>query len=211
MVPNVDVFNTSGAQTVTDSLGNYQIKVAENDSLSFYYNNKYTIKFPVKTIKSRDAFNISLQVKVVEKYKLLQGITVFSDSYLQDSIQNRINYANIFGSTGAQLHSSYEQGGPAGLEIGSIISLFQFRKNKNRLSFQERLITEEQDRYVDYRFSPKTITRITGLKGDNLKEYIKMYRPNYYMLSKSTLTQFYQYILNTSYVFKKEKGIPISD
>jgi len=68
-------------------------------------------------------------------------------------------------------------------------------------------LDEEQERYIDYRFSSKTISRITGLKGDTLEKYKKLYRPNYYFVANSSLAEFYQYLLNTSYAFKKQEGI----
>lgn len=207
VVPKVEVFNTSGAKTITDSLGHYQIDVTPDDSLFFYYNNKFTVKFPVRDMKKADAFDISLRVKINEKYRLLQGITIYSDNYRKDSMENRVTYSNIFDNDGAKLRSTYEPGGVAGIDLESLIGVFQFRKNKNQLAFKQRLMEEEQDRYVDYRFSSRTITRITGLKGDDLIAYKRLYRPNYYFVSRSSLTQFYQYILNTSYKFQKEKNI----
>ena len=207
VVPNVEVFTTSGGKTITDSLGKYEIDVTANDSLYFYYNNKFTLKFPVKEMKNQDGFDISLRVKVSEKYKLLKGITIYSDNYKKDSLENRLNYSNIFDNKGATLKSNYEPGGVAGIDLESLISIFQFRKNKLNLAFKQRLLEEEEDRYIDYRFSSRTITRITGLKGNDLLEYKKLYRPNYYFTARSSLTQFYEYILNTSYKFKSEKKL----
>ncbi|MEO6948757.1 MAG: hypothetical protein ABI123_03930 [Ginsengibacter sp.] len=207
VVPKVEVFNTSGNKTITDSLGKYMIAVTPNDSLYFYYNNKFTLKFPVKDMKKPDAFDISLLVKVDEKYKLLKGITVYSENYKKDSLENRLTYSKIFDNKGASLKTTYDPGGPAGIDLESLIGIFQFRKNRLQRDFRDRLLDEEQDRYVDYRFSSRIITRITGLKGDNLIEYKKLYRPNYYFATNSSLTQFYEYILNTSYKYKKEKNI----
>lgn len=207
VVPNVEVFNTSGFKTNTDTLGNYSITVTPGDSLYFYYNNKFTQRFPVRDIKKPDAFDISLLVKVDEKYKLLKGITVYSNTYRKDSLENRLTYSKIFENEGARLKSNYDPGGAAGIDLESLIGIFQFRKNRLQLAFKQRLIDEEQDRYVDFRFSSRTITRITGLKGEELLRYKKLYRPNYYFVTKSNLSQFYEYILNTSYKFKKEKDL----
>jgi hypothetical protein len=206
-VPSVDVFSTSGSSTITDSTGTYHINVAETDSISFFYKGKYTLKFPVKKISNYSAFDISLRVRVNEKYKLLKGITVFSDTYRQDSLENRTGYSKIFGRENPTIRSNYEPGGPAGFDLDELIGIFQFKKNKQNLAFQKRLVDEEQERYIDYRFSSKTISRITGLTGDTLLNYKKLYRPSYYFAVNSTLTEFYQYILNTSYAFKKQEGI----
>ena len=206
-VPDVQVHNSSGSISYTDSTGRYKIATTENDSISFYYNGKYTVKFPVAKMQDYQAFDISLKVKVTDKYKLLKGVTVFSNTYTFDSLENRERYSKVFGSSKPGLKSTYDSGGAAGLDIGELVGVFQFRKNKHRLAFQNRLIEEEEDKYVDYRFSIRTIERITGLKSPESEEYRKLFRPNYEFTANSTLEQFYQYILSTSYRFKQENGI----
>lgn len=207
VVPGVNVAATSGVLTTTDSLGAYHINVSENDSLSFFYKGKSTVKFPVKTIGNYTAFDISLRIKVTAKYKLLQGVTVFSDTYHLDSTQNRMEYAKIFNLEKPGLRSTSTPGEPPGLDIDELINMFRFKKNKQNLAFQKRLVEDEQDRYVDYRFNSRLIHRITGLGGDTLARYKKLYRPSYSFVVSSTLAQFYEYLLNTSYSFKKEEGI----
>lgn len=207
VVPGVIVYSTTGTRAVTDSLGAYHILTKETDSINFFYNGKPTIKFPVKTINNYTAFDISLRVRVKEKYKLLNPVTVFLNSYQYDSLENRETYAKIFGQEKPTIRSTYEPGGPAGIDIDGLIGMFQFRKNKQNLAFKNRLIQEEEDRYVDYRFSSNTISRATGLKGEALEKYKKLYRPTYFFVVNSTLTQFYEYILNTSYRFKRQEGI----
>ena len=208
VVPGVTVSSTSGIITVTDSLGGYHINVTENDSLSFFYRGKSTVKFPVKTIGNYTAFDISLRIKVKDKYKLLQGVTVFADNYRRDSMENRMQYAKIFNLENPTLRSTSAPGEPAGLDIDELINMFHFRKNKQNLAFQKRMVEDEQDHYVDYRFNSKLIHRITGLSGDTLLKYKKIYRPSYSFVVSSTLAHFYEYILNTSYIFKREEGIP---
>lgn len=206
-VPDVYVYSSSGARAITDSTGDYHINASENDSISFFYNGKSTIKFPVKSMVNYTAFDISLQVKVKQKYKLMSPVTVFTNSYLQDSMQNREEYSQVFGNSKSGFRSTYEPGGAAGVDVDALIGMFQFRKNKQRLAFQNRLVDQEEENYIDYRFSPRTVTRVTGLKGEELKKYRQLYRPSYFFVVNSTLTQFYEYILQTSYAFKKEEGI----
>jgi len=206
-VPNVIVTSTSGSEAVTDSLGAYHINVSENDSISFYFRGKSTIKFAVTSITDYTSFDISLRVRINAKYKLLSGVTVFSNTYHYDSTENRMEYSKIFDYEKPGLHSSFEPGGAAGLDLDALVDMFKFRKRKENLAFQKRLIEDEQERYVNYRFSPKVVYRITGLSGDTLTRYMKLYTPSYFFVVSSTLAEFYQYILNTSYAFKKEEGI----
>ena len=203
-VPNVQVQSTSGSSDITDSTGSYHINVSSGDSIVFTYEGKSTVKFPVKDIKNFSAFDISIHSKVKQKYKLLNPVTVYTDNYKLDSIENREEYAKIFGNETSGIHSTYDPGGAAGLDIDALIGMFQFRKNKERLAFKNRLLEEEQDRYIDYKFSSKTIKRITGLTGDSLETYKRLYRPDYYFVSNSTIAEFYEYILTTSYDFRKK-------
>ena len=207
VVPGVKVSSTSGLETETDSLGAYHLNVSESDSISFFFKGKSTIKFPVKSMTDYNAFDISLRIKINAKYKLLQGVTVFSNTYHADSIENRMEYSKIFNYEKPGFRSSFEPGGAAGVDLDALIEMFNRRKRRENLAFQNRLIQNEQDSYVKYRFSPKVIHRVTGLSGDTLTRYIKLYMPSYQFIVSSTLAEFYQYILNTSYAFKKEEGI----
>jgi hypothetical protein len=118
-----------------------------------------------------------------------------------------MQYAKIFNHERPGISSTYTPGEAAGFDLDQLIGIFQFRKNKQNLAFQRRLIEDEEDRYIDYRFNSKLIHRITGLSGDTLIKYKKLYRPNYAFVVSSSLAKFYEYILNTSYVFKREEGI----
>ncbi|KAA9042022.1 hypothetical protein FW778_08400 [Ginsengibacter hankyongi] len=206
-VPNVVVTSTSGSEVITDSLGAYHINVPESDSISFFFRGKSTLKFPVKSITDYTSFDISLRVRINAKYKLLRGVTVFSNTYHRDSTENRMEYSKIFNYEKPGIQSSFEPGGAAGLDLDALIGMFSVRRRKENLAFQRRLVEDEQDRYVNYRFSPKVVHRITGLSGDTLTRYMKLYMPSYQFVVSSTLAEFYQYILNTSYAFKKEEGI----
>lgn len=206
-VSGVEVYGTSGGHALTDSLGTYQIKVQPADSIYFYYGGKYTHKFPVKNIKDYSSFNISILANVHQKYKLLKPVTVFTPSYRKDSLDNRIAYQDVFERTKPGIHPTYEPGGAAGMDLDALIGVFQFRKNKQHKIFQQRLLDEERENYIDFRFSKKTVSRVTHLEGDSLTTYMKKYRPPYEFVAYSTLVQFYRYILQTAYAFRKSGAL----
>ncbi len=207
VIPDVQVFTTSGRHAETDSLGIYHINASPQDSIYFFFQGKNSIKYPVAKIYDYESFDISLRVKAKTKYKILQGVTVFSDTYREDSLENRLRYDKVF-NRGPAIETNIDPTtGAVGADLGSIISLFQFRKNKRMKAFEHRLEQQEQDAYVDYRFNSRLLSRITGLKGKDLDDYKKIYRPTYWFAANSSEVQFYQYILNTSYAFKKQRGI----
>ena len=47
------------------------------------------------------------------------------------------------------------------------------------LSLQQRLLIEEQDKYINHRFTKRLIKQLTPLDGKALDSFINIYRPNY--------------------------------
>ncbi|MCE3282655.1 MAG: hypothetical protein K0Q66_1392 [Chitinophagaceae bacterium] len=126
------------------------------------------------------SFEISIHVVATE----LPGVTVKNRNYLIDSIQNRKDYAKIFNYKKPTLKRATTVGfTPGGVgvafDLQALIQMFQFRKNRQMLAFQKRLLQEEQDKYVDKRFSKRYITRLTGLQGVALDSFMLLYRPAY--------------------------------
>jgi hypothetical protein len=201
-VENARVVSTAGLFTVTDSMGRYSIKTSEKDSLTFYYNGKPTQKFSVGTIPDPAHFDISLRIKIKGKYSMLKEVTVFSKSYRQDSLENRQEYADIYDYTRPGLKTSISPTGGVGADVNELINIFRFKRNKRLKAFQHRLETEEQEKYVDFRFNKLTVRRITGLQGELLDTFLLWYRPDYEFARNSDEIIFNQYILSAFYQFK---------
>jgi hypothetical protein len=203
-VQNVLVKSKTGKQTVTDSLGQYSIFVTKNDSLAFLYRNKSTPEFAVSEIIDMNNFDVSIQVRVFGKFKTLKEIRITSKTYREDSIENREDYNYIFNYEKPGFEMSVNSDN-AGVDLDQLINMFRFRRNKDLRMMQERLIEEEQDKYVDYRFNKTLIKRITTVDSTDIDAFIKRYRPSYYFAQNSSIADFYQYILDASYQFKAQK------
>ena len=206
-VEGVRVVSTGGGLAFTDSMGRYNIRAAKSDSLFFMYNNKPTQKFAVAGISTLWQFDISLPVSVKSKYGILKEVIVYSKSYKEDSAQNHDDYADIFSYRKPRIESSMSPGGCAGLDLDALINMFRFRHNKMMREFQQRLEEQEQDKYIDYRFSKKNVHRITQLQGAVLDTFLKWYRPSYDFTRGSNEMVFDQYVLNASYQFRKIMGL----
>lgn len=204
LVENVRVVSTGGLFAITDSMGRYAIITGPHDSLTFIYNNKPTQKFPVSSIKSREQFDISIKVPVQSRYSMLKEVKVFSKTFRQDSLENRETYADVFEYKRPGIESSMGPGGVAGADLGQLVNIFRFRRNRQLRSFQQRLEMQEQDNYVNYRFNKTYVRRITGIaEPAALDSFMKWYRPSYEFASSSGELLFNQYLLNSSYQFKK--------
>ena len=172
----VSVLSTSGTGTATNSEGLYEIEVSMKDSIWFSYLNKPTVKYPIAKINDYTQFDLSLQINV----PVLREVKVAPRNYKLDSIRNRIEYEKVFNFQRPNV-SSLTSIGPtgAGINIDELIRVFQFRKNKQMEKFQNRLILQEQDKFVDHRFSKALVRRLTQLDGGALDSFMTMYRPPY--------------------------------
>jgi len=209
-VQSVTVVSTGGKGTFTDANGDYEIEVGEKDSVWFSYLGKPTVKFPVLKMTDPLHFDISIQVNIL----VLKGVTVAPRNYRLDSIQNRRDYAKIFDYEKPKLRATMS--GPAnqvgvGFDLDEIIRMFQFRKNKNMLAFQQRLMQQEQDKFVDHRFNKQLVRRLTNLTGEPLDSFMVIYRPTYEFALLTSDYDFQSYIKKCYEQFnspeaKKEKS-----
>ncbi|MET0243192.1 MAG: hypothetical protein ABW174_06975 [Flavitalea sp.] len=192
----VTVLCTSGRGTITDSTGRYSLLVNEGDSLWFSYLGKGTPKYAVNSIVNTYNFEILLHVNVTE----LKPVSVMPPSYKRDSMQNREDYAKAFNFRKPSLGTSLSPGSGAGvgLDINELIGMFQFRKNRRMLAFQERLLAEEEDRFIYHRFSRPLVVRLTGMRGGELDTFMVKYKPELEFVQFSTDYELQQYI-KTSY------------
>lgn len=187
----VTVMSTGGKITMTDTLGNYAIDVSERDSIWFSYLNKPTPKYPVLKIADINQFDIALRLKT----DVMAEVRIKSRSYVQDSIQNRKDYAKVFDYRKVSLGSMTSIGPTgAGIDLDELIRLFQFRKNRSMLKFQERLLEQERDKFVDHRFSKALVRRLTSLDGEALDAFMQRYRPSYEFTSTASEYDFQLYI-----------------
>ena len=90
----------------------------------------------------------------------------------------------------------------AGVDINELINIFRFKRNKRLKAFQNRLETQEQEKYVNYRFNKIFVKRITNLSDELLDNFLIIYRPSYEFITSIDEVGFNQYVLNASYDYK---------
>jgi len=165
--------------------------------------------FAIANIKDQNAFDISLHLHVPGKYKQLKEIIVYGKSRKQDSIANRLQYDKIFHyAPGISLsNAAPESGIGVGLDLESLINVFRFRRNRSMIRFQQRLIKEEQDRYIDYRFNENIIEKLTNMdKGPLMQKFMQRYRPEYEWLTTALDIELYMYIQMAAKEFQDRRS-----
>jgi hypothetical protein len=114
----------------------------------------------------------------------LPEVKVRNNYYRYDSIQNRIDNAKGFNykkpSLGITSNPNYNPGGlTVGFDLEAIINMFRFKRNQNMEFLQKRLIDQEQEKYVNFRFSKAFVRKITLLKSPELDTFKTPLRTRY--------------------------------
>ena len=199
----VSVMSTNGNGTLTNAEGHYSIEVGEKDSIWFSYLGKPTVKFPVLKITDVQHFEIALQINV----PVLKEVTVRNRNYREDSAQNRKDYAKVFDFRRPNLGTMTSIGpSGAGIDINELIRTFQFRKNRSMVRFQERLLQQEKDKFIDHRFNKALVRRLTNLPEDELNRFMVIYRPDYEFTLYSSDYDFQSYIKEAFIIHSKQKS-----
>lgn len=199
----VSVMTTAGKGAITDAEGRYTISVQEQDSIWFSYLGKSTQKFPVQKITTPYAFDISIQIN----FTVMKEVRVRPRNYRQDSIQNRQDYARIFEYQKPKIKTVTPQYGMgAGFDLNELINAFRFRRNRSIQSFQARLLQQERDKYIDYRFSKALVRKLTGLEGPAQDSFRLLYRPSYFFTTNASDYDFQLYIVQAYARYKQ--GLP---
>ena len=201
---SVSVLTSSGKGTSTDAKGRYEIEVKETDSVWFSYLNKPTIKYAVGKIFDVSSFDIALHINV----PVLKEVVVKPKNYKMDSIQNRLDYAKAFDWEKPKLQANVSagMGAAVGFDLHEIIRMFQFRKNKSAVAFQQRLLNEEREKFIDHRFNKALVLRLTGLIGDARDSFMVRCRPSYEFCLYAGEYDFQLYIKQCYEAYKLQKS-----
>ena len=190
----VSVMGTSGQGTMTDSTGHYKINLHSTDSIYFSYLGKSTARFPVKGLVQGYPMDISLAVNIDS----LPLVVVRPKPYRYDSLENRDEYRRVF-----EYSPDYISSGNGGVGI-NLDALLSGKKIRQTLALQRRLIEQEQDKYVDYRFNKVLVRKITGLQRPALDTFMRIYRPTYeFIVNCENDYEFYKYIKDCGSYFSQ--------
>ena len=199
----VTVQSTGGQMALTDSMGRYQITVSDRDSIWFSYLGKPTPKYPVQKIADLTQFDIALRLRS----EVMKEVRIRNRSYKLDSIQNRKDYAKVFNYQKVSVASMTSIGpNGAAIDLDEVIRLFQFKKNRNMLKFQERLLQQEQDKFIDHRFNRGLVRRLTELDGEALERFMVHYRPSYEFTLTASEYDFQLYIKTSAQMAMRIPG-----
>lgn len=191
----VVVQDNANTLTITDSNGEYSIETKLNDSIYFGYDGKFTQRFPVKKMIN-NTLDILLHVKIYP----LGTVYVRNKSHRLDSLQNREEYKKIFNYRAPTIEFVTNKNAIPGelgfaLDLDQIIGMFQFKKNRGMQKLQERLIEQEKEQYIKFRFNKNLVHKITKYNSPKLDQFMERYKPRFEELILMNELELADYIL----------------
>ena len=76
--------------------------------------------------------------------------------------------------------------------------------------FRERLMQQEKDKYIDYKFNKALVRRLTALAGAELDSFMAQYRPSYEFLLVTPEYDFQLYIKKAYAEFRQKKNFSLT-
>jgi len=190
-IPLASVKNLNTGQTVmTNHEGRFRINLSKNQYLGFaavdyhfdtvQYSNKRQLQDTLQLVLRPLAHNIG-------------NVTVYSkgmNRYQLDSVERRNEFLKDVGHV--QPVMAQPQFG-----AGVAISLDRFsKKEKSKRKSYDFYEENEKEEYINYRFPASVVTEFTGLKGEQLQDFMQRYRPAYEWLRQHPSEEDIKYYLN---------------
>jgi len=133
---------------------------------------------------------------------LKKGISQLQD--ISVAHNNRYDYTN----DSLRFHELYkhELDFPKMSSLDMIEHPFSAMSGKNReiWRFQDEYDEFEKEKYVDKTFNQEIITKVTGLKGDSLRYFMRRYRPTYDQLRSMNDYTFYNLIKYDAHSYRNQ-------
>jgi len=173
--------------------GTYKIQCSPGDHIAFssvgYKTDTITVTASLLTANCP----IYLDIRPVT----LQAVRVGElNNYQLDSIDRHREYSWIYDRSPTPRFSPDRSDGHNGDGVGLQMNVFRKTSTpaKQRERLEKRLVKEEQDYYVSFRYNKDYVAKITHLTGDSLKAFMKKYRPSYDYCRKAAMVDILVYI-----------------
>ena len=194
-ITNAIISNETSKKLVTpDANGFFSITASRGDQILI---NAFNYNFD--TIQATNRIPDTLHISLIRTNETLENVTVTTTTkgynrYQLDSLRRREAFVSDMGGIGKMPAVSKADNMGAG--IGINLDAFSRKKTKDRNKAYNTFNYLERQTYIDYRFSPQTISQITGLKGDSLVSFMRKNTPTYDWLRQHPTNEDVLYYVN---------------
>lgn len=186
---SVSIHNiTEQRYDLSDEDGSYRIQAAPGDHISFSSVGHRTDTLTVTASILTASYDVFLEIKP----QTLAAARVEFSNYQLDSMDRRTEYAWVYEQGHEKRFEHQRQGDGVGVQMNIFRNTSTGAHQREKL--EKRLNKEEQDYYIDFRYSKEYVAKITHLSGDSLKMFMKKYRPSYDYCRKAATVDILVYI-----------------
>lgn len=190
-IKNATVLNTnSNKTTTTNDRGIFGIPAALNDVL-FVTADGYHFD----TLRYNMLMRDTLFVYINTLSHVLPGVTVTAKGYTKyqlDSISRRDEFLAAAGGEKKPAATNATSGAGIGFDLDLLLS----KKERNKRKAYKQFDTHEKEMYVNSRFLKEIVHDYTGLTGDTLNRFMRLYTPSYEWLRSHQSDEDIFYYLN---------------
>lgn len=197
-LPAVTIINKrTQSGTLSTESGRFLIEAQPGDTIEFsmlsYY--KKEVVAPLE--------NTSINVYMPKRIFGLQEVNVRGRNYHQDSLATRQEYGKYF---------NYKKPGaldvlktlPAN-PVTALTYLMPSKARKRKEHFRDQLQYWEKEKFIDYRYSPELVQKMTKLESPELDTFMLHYRPGYHFLETATDYDLLLYIKQSFERYQQDK------
>lgn len=195
----INVRNTSNGEAVYNNLkGEFKIKAGTGDVLIFNKEGYFadTIKIQGNNTLAVYLKRTGIQLSQVD----INAKKLTPEKQLEAT---KRDYTKIYGYDNDFL--SMSPGGGVGVSIDAIFNAFS-KSAKNAEKLKGIIERDYHENVIDYRFNRTLVGNITGLKDEQLTDFMYKYRPGYYYVTTATDYDFVRYIRNNYRRYKRNPG-----
>lgn len=184
--------------TLSNENGRYYIEAMPGDTIEFSMLSYAQRQIVAPGMSSSQ--DVYLQKRLFE----LQGVNVVGSNHRKDSLAMRDEYGRYFNyrKPGAMDVLKTLPANP----ITALSYLVPSKTRKRKEQFHEQLLYWEKEKYIDYRYSPEIVGKMTKLQSPELDSFMYKYRPGYKFLNDASEYDLLLYIKQSFEDYQRTKG-----
>ena len=185
-----NIYTLQGMTTPTD--GSFQVTVKKGELVEFSKLGYQTLRVRINSEKEPLYYKLVLKKTPIELREVdIRGKPL---DFKKDSIRYREVYDIVLRKENKD-----------DIDMRSMPLAMLSKKNRQEWAFQEMYAKWEAEKYIDMTFNARLVQRITYLEGDQLDEFMRLFRPSVDFLRSVTEYEYLDYIRRCYIIYQNRK------
>ena len=199
---NGAIIRSPSGTTTSGLRGQFSIRVHEGDTLTVYKAGYESFSFRVWKITS------PLKIALDKGTMVLKEVIISARrNDPADSLANRAEFEKEFNYKPPAIKDVFIGTAPRSkstlisFNLGMLYSMITKKKSRD-YRLRQKLLSDEQQRYIDRKYNAGIVAAVTGLQGKDLEEFLSRYRPSYEFVKSKPAYEVMMYIRKSYREFK---------